>query len=451
MSKSIERMEQYLPPLTARGRHWARFLLLAAALLLLLALAFKLRAVLTPLLAALALAYIFNPLITYLERLRIRRLVSVTALYIVATVLILTAGVVLTGRVMSQLSDLREQFPALVDATTEWLRKNPYLNSPEFVSFWTTTPIPSPEAASQPIFDSASQPATSPAAQTQPTSSPAQDDFWLALKPMVREHGMAVLNTAILYSQRALFSAYAILSLVVLIPMYAFFFLWRFNDIVRVVRDHIPAAYREKIVHVCRTIDQAIADFFRGRLVVCLLIGLCAGIGWQAIGLRKGLLLGLLAGVLNLVPFMSVLALIPALFFAFLQATAAGQPWAMPVVLTMGVFVAVQALESFVLSPLIESHANGLHPITTVVALLIGAEAAGLLGMLLAIPIASTIKTLAAQFLLPRIRQLAAEPIAPAPLAAAPPPAPAPHPVSPAVPSSEASPLVKEPRPDGPR
>lgn len=394
-------MQQYLPPLTARGRHWARFVLIAAAILLLLWIAFLLRTVLTPLLAALALAYIFNPLITHLQRWHIRRIVSVTLLYIVMTTLLLTAGVVLTGRVISQATDLRDQFPVYVDAATDWLRRNPYLQPADVLSGWVGVP----SAASAPASQEA--PAVSSLLTSQPASAPATDDFWLSLKPVIREHGLAALNATVAFMQKAFFNAYTLLALLVLVPMYTFFFLWRFNDIVAAVRAHLPAAYRDGIVHVCRTIDQAIADFFRGRLVVCVLIGLCLGMGWQMIGLKKGLLLGLFAGVLNLVPFMSVFALIPALFLAFTQAASAGHPWAAPVLLTMGVFVAVQALESFALSPLIESQANGLHPITTVVALLIGAEAAGLLGMLLAIPVASTLKTLATQFLLPPIRRLA--------------------------------------------
>ena len=123
----------------------------------------------------------------------------------------------------------------------------------------------------------------------------------------------------------------------------------------------------------------------------------------------------MLAGLLNLVPFMSLLALPLALISAYFGAVQAALPgevvnWTMPVLLAMAVYMAVQAIESFILTPLIESRSSGLHPVTTVVALLIGGQWAGLLGMLLAIPIASTVKALAAQFLLPEIRRLAAPP-----------------------------------------
>jgi predicted PurR-regulated permease PerM len=70
----------------------------------------------------------------------------------------------------------------------------------------------------------------------------------------------------------------------------------------------------------------------------------------------------------------------------------------------------VQTLDSFVLSPYILGRSSGLHPVTTLAVLLIGGQVAGLLGMLLAIPVASTLKTLAAEFVLPEIRRLAGRP-----------------------------------------
>jgi predicted PurR-regulated permease PerM len=215
-------------------------------------------------------------------------------------------------------------------------------------------------------------------------------------------------------------------SLLVLIPMFTFYFLWRFNAGVHIVHDHLPAAYREGIVHVLTTINGAVANFFRGRLLVSLGVGLASALGWSLVGVPYSLPLGLLAGALNLVPFMSLLALPPVLLFTWVSAS---DHWLGPVMLAMGVYLAVQALESFLLSPLIEGQSSGLHPLVIVVALLIGAEVAGLLGMLLAIPLASTLKTLAAEFVLPEIRRLAGHTAAPA--TASPPAAPQPPETSP--------------------
>jgi predicted PurR-regulated permease PerM len=247
-----------------------------------------------------------------------------------------------------------------------------------------------------------------------PSSAPVVTarDWWRTAEPLLTQYGATAGQRALDYLQRAIGDVLNLLTLLVLVPLFTFYFLWRFNAVVTALRDYLPVAYRDSIVNVARTIDSAVASFFRGRLIVCTIIGLFSAIGWSLVGMPYSLPLGLLAGALNLVPFMSLLALPPALLLAYLNATAAGQPWVMPVTLAMGVYMAAQALESFVLSPLIEGRTSGLHPLVIVVALLIGGEIAGLAGMLLAIPVASTLRTLASELLLPELRRLAGHPVA---------------------------------------
>lgn len=405
-------MDQYLPSLTPAIKNWLKLGLVVLVVVALLRIIGELRPVFTPLLAAMALAYILNPIVTWAERRRVRRLVAVVMLYVLFGGILLTGGVVLTGQVIGQATNLRDNFNSYVEKATVWMQDNDWIQ--RGAALWFNNH----EAAMQPT----SIPSTAPASSSAPSSSPA-DVALDNLKPIVRDYGMVVLNTAISFFNQTYTNAYNLVALGLLVPMYAFFFLWHFNHIVNAIRVHLPAAYRDTIVHIISTTDRAIANFFRGRLVVCLLIALITGIGWQMVGLQSGLLLGLLAGVLNLVPFMSILALPPALLLSYSQVPP-GQSWILPVLLTSGVYFLAQATESFLLSPLIESQANGLHPITTVVALMIGAQVAGLLGMLLAIPLTSTLKTLSREFLLPGIRRMAG--MEPAPTAPDPPADPKP-------------------------
>lgn len=378
-------MDRYLPQLSDRGKRWARFFTLLVALGLAAWVALLLRPILTPLVAALALAYMLNPLVTTLEsRWRIKRVVSIS----VGLVLLILAGLGLLGAGAAQLVQLAGNVPGYTEGALRWLSQ--------------TAPG---------LFDQPGQPATEPAApgaRVPATGSSGRD----RLIQLAAEHGLALGRTVIGYVARVVSNVFYWLSLTVLLPLYTFFFLLRFNDIVRAVRDHLPAAYRPAIVRVVTTIDTAIASFFRGRLIVCLAVGTLTGIGWTVVGVPYPLPLGALAGTLNLVPFLSVLALPPALLLTYLQVSAAGGNWVVPVVLVFVVYLIVQAVESFVLTPVIESRASGLHPITTVIALLIGGQLAGLLGMLLAIPITSTLKSLAAEYALPEIRRLATEPTA---------------------------------------
>jgi len=368
-------METFLPKLPAAARPWLRLIALLAAAALLCWMGYAARAAFTtPLLLALALAYILNPLVTWFERRwGAPRLLTVGIVFVLVIALLVVGGFYVGSRIVAQVGQFQESFGRYVDLFAHWTRVH-----------------------------------AAAAAGTEPTTE--RVDWWATAGPLLKQHGAAIAGTVSGYVTDTLGSVLNLASLLVLVPLFTLVLLWRFNDLVGAVRDHLPAATRATIVHVVATTDRAIAGFFRGRLIVCLLIGLLSALGWSLVGVPYALLLGLLTGLLSLVPFLSLLALPPALLLAYAGAVDAGRPWPGPVTLAMVVYVAVQTLDSFVLSPYILGRSSGLHPVTTLAVLLIGGQVAGLLGMLLAIPVASTLKTLAAEFVLPEIRRLAGRP-----------------------------------------
>ena len=396
-------MDEYLPKLTERGRRWIRFLGLLAIAALLIWIALVLRQILTPIVAALALAYILNPLVTKLEvRYKIRRTVSVgcgLALLLVAGTSLLIAS---TAQVVQFAGNARE-YTAI---TISWLDET----VPGLLSAPNPTVGPEPTSAPAQSDDTDTLPlSVQPAGDLTPSKTAAQSATPAdRLIELASEHGLSVGRTVIGYISDVISNVFYWLSLVVLLPLYTFFFLLHFNWIVKTARDHLPGNYRARIVQVVATVDSAISAFFRGRLLVCLAVGTLTGLGWLAVGVPYNLALGVLAGTLNLIPFMSVLSLPPALILTYLDASQTGSNWVLAVTLVVGVYMAVQAIESFVLNPTILAKASGLHAVTTVIALLIGGQLAGLLGMLLAIPIASTLKSLFGDYVLPEVRRLAA-------------------------------------------
>ncbi len=375
-------MERYLPRLNEDARRWARFIGLLLAVLLAILAARALQTVLTPIATALAIAYILNPLVTYLEqRWKVARVLSAAV-----GLLLLLAAVGLTG----------------VIATAQLLRF--VENIPQYAErlhAWADASLP---AVRELLVDSD------------------------RLRALLSQYGPAVGSRLASYVSGTLSNAMYVVSLAALLPMYTFFFVVEFNRIKQAIHELLPADYRPTLVRVWATIDRAVSDFFRGRVVVCACVGVLSGIGWLIVGVPYTLALGLLAGLLNLVPFMSILALPPVFILTYMRAAEADEAWLVPVALAMGVYLLVQAIESFLLSPMIDSRAAGLHPVTTVVALMIGAQVAGLLGMLLAIPLASTLKSLGIEYLLPELRRLAARP---------PPDGPLPAEASAAVPPAE--------------
>ncbi len=405
-------MNEYLPKLSESNKRWLRFAALVAGLALLCWIASILRSVFTPLLVGAAIAYVLNPLVTWFEKTRgVQRLHTVIVTFGIFGALVIGGGFYLGSKTIAQLQQLEQNIPAYSVALGEWIDE-----------LRTTTPnddmLDEEAAASVESGDGAGEPSTSapitsvadsPAAESSGPDA-AGDDWWSMTRPLLAEHGTSVARSILGYSIAALSNVANLVSLLVLIPMYTFFILWRFNDVTKLLHDYLPTQFRATVVHLVRTIDSAVANFFRGRLLVCIGVGTLTGIGWSIAGVPYSLPLGVLAGTLNLVPFMSLLALPPALLFAYLGASEAGQPWAVPLVMAMGVYVIVQALESFVLSPYIEGRSSGLHPLAIVIAILIGAQLGGLLGMLLAIPVASTLKTLCIEMVRPELRRLAGWP-----------------------------------------
>jgi predicted PurR-regulated permease PerM len=377
----------YLPQFSEPMRRWARFLGLLAALTLLCWITLRLRVVFTPLLVAAAIAYVLNPAVTWLERVRrVPRLTSVMVAFALLGALLLGGGFYLAGKTAAQLTQLQGRIPKYVQTLGHWV-----------------------SVASDRVHSLS--PADPGAAASMPTTGPtAGSDWWEWVAPTLQEHGIGAARAALNYLGATVASVVGALSLLVLIPLFTFYFLWRFNDGVRLLRDFLPTIYREQIIHVATTVDSAVADFFRGRLIVCLVVGGLTSLGWTLVGVPYSLPLGLLTGALNLVPFLALLALPPALLATYLGAAESGSPWFWPIVLTMGVYMAIQALDSFVLSPAILGQSSGLHPLAIVVVLLIGAELGGLLGLLLAVPVASTLRTLAAELVLPELRRLAGRP-----------------------------------------
>ena len=191
-----------------------------------------------------------------------------------------------------------------------------------------------------------------------------------------------------------------------LTAFYLFFFLVSFDRIVAAVRRRLPGKYRPRIEAVARQIDAAVGAFLRGRLVVCVVVGVLTAGGLAAVGVPYWYLIGVATGVAGVVPFLPIfVGLVPALVAAWFDG---GSGWT--VLGAAAVFVVVQGLEGWVLTPLVQGRAVGLHPVTQTVALLVGAQVFGLFGLVAAVPLAATVKILAREFLLPKVDELAREP-----------------------------------------
>ncbi|MCC6232856.1 MAG: AI-2E family transporter [Verrucomicrobiales bacterium] len=179
-----------------------------------------------------------------------------------------------------------------------------------------------------------------------------------------------------------------------LIPIYAFYFLLEKQSIERQWTDYVPVSdsrLKDELVWLVQNINDALIVFFRGQVLVAICDGVLYTIGFAAIGLRYSLLLGLMATVLTVVPFLGAIVTCgSALVIALLQFG----DWQHPL-LVLGVFVVVQTVEGWVIQPKIIGDRVGLHPVTIIIALLVGTTLmGGILGGLLAIPATAVMRAL---------------------------------------------------------
>jgi predicted PurR-regulated permease PerM len=173
----------------------------------------------------------------------------------------------------------------------------------------------------------------------------------------------------------------------VLGPVMAFYLLVDLPRLRRGAMALVPPARRVEVTALMDRIGQAVGGFFRGQLLVALFVGVASSIGLWAIGLPFWLLVGMVAGVFNLVPLVGpfiggALAVIIALI--------SGEPltalWAALVLL------AVQQIDNHLISPNVMGRTVQLHPVVVMLALLVGASFAGLFGMLVIVPLVAVAK-----------------------------------------------------------
>jgi predicted PurR-regulated permease PerM len=151
----------------------------------------------------------------------------------------------------------------------------------------------------------------------------------------------------------------------------------------------IPERQRHTVLFIEVTVRSVVGSYVRGQLILAIIIGLMAGIGSTILDLRYPLVIGMLAGFFELVPMLGpILGAAPAIGIA------AFQSWQL-VIATIIMFILIQQLEAHVIAPRIMGHAVGVHPIVAIMAVLLGAELDGILGALVAVPVAGIIYVIA--------------------------------------------------------
>ncbi|XEC97689.1 AI-2E family transporter [Paenibacillus tarimensis] len=171
-----------------------------------------------------------------------------------------------------------------------------------------------------------------------------------------------------------------------IIPFLAFYILKDFEVFERTVITYVPRSHRKSTVRLFKDIDEALGSYIRGQFLVCLIVGLLAYIGYWLIGLPYALLMAGLVAVFNIIPYLGpFFGAAPALLVASTISVKM-------MLLVVMVNTVCQMLEGNVISPQVVGRTLHMHPLSIIFALLVGGELAGIIGMILAVPIFAAMK-----------------------------------------------------------
>lgn len=329
---------------------------LTLALLVLLGwLIWKLAPVITPFAVAAGIAYLTDPLVDRLEtakigRFTLGRTLAVSIVFLLLTLLLAIALLVIIPILLRQAGELIEQVPEMID-------------------WFTGTALP--WLTAQLGFD--------PTTLRRPELVELAKDYWqeaagaaLELVQRVGRGGAVALT---------------VITNLVLIPVVAFYLMRDWDKLMAGIQNLLPRSAVAQVTGVAREIDEVLSAFLRGQFMVMIALGIIYALGLWAIGLKAAFLIGMTAGLLSVVPYLgSVVGLALALGMALFQF---GDVWHF--VLVLIVFGIGQTLEGTVLTPNLVGDKIGLHPVAVIFAVLAGGKLFGFLGILLALPVAAAL------------------------------------------------------------
>lgn len=173
-----------------------------------------------------------------------------------------------------------------------------------------------------------------------------------------------------------------------IIPFLAFYILKDFDLFERTVITYVPKSHRKHTVRLLKDIDSALGSYIRGQFIVCIIVGILAYIGYIIVGVPYPLLLASVVAVTNIIPYLGP-------FFGAAPALLVASTISLKMVLLVAIVnMSCQVLEGNVVSPQVVGRTLHIHPLAIIFALLVGGEVAGIVGMILAVPIFAALKVI---------------------------------------------------------
>jgi predicted PurR-regulated permease PerM len=303
---------------------------------------------------AFALAYILNPAVVFLESRRVNRIISI--LLVFCTALVACAGFTffLAVSISGELSNMQLNLPAyaqhLYEITPATVKTYLRIETPEKLTF-------------------------------------RLNDLFQQARGMSPD----LLKPVLVFLQKAFSSTVGLILAILgyfIIPVYLFYLLADWPQLKRFVESFVPEHYRSVYAEKLGEVDTVLSGFIRGQLSVCAILAVLYSIGLYVIGIDLAIAIGTLAGITFIIPYVgTIIGITLSVIMAFLKFHDILHP-----LLCLGWFGLIQGLEGMVITPRVVGSTVGLHPLVAIVALLIGGQMFGLMGMLLAVPVTAVLQ-----------------------------------------------------------
>ncbi|MGH9152264.1 MAG: AI-2E family transporter [Acidimicrobiales bacterium] len=322
---------------------------MAAVLLVVGVVAWTVRVIFPPLILAAAIVFLLNPLVTALHRRGLPRAAGAGIAYLGVLGLFVAAASLIYPIAADQAEQLGDEWPEIREKAETWIDDAADASEGTFLEF-----------TRQELEDAFSENDTSVRQQLD----------------QARDIGLRVFH---------------VLLILVLAPIIGFYLLVDAPHIRDVMESLVPERARPEVDHVAKRLNRAIGGFFRGQLVVALIVGVMCSIGLFAIGLKFWFLVGMIAGMFNLIPLIGPwVGGVPGLIIALTTGST------LQAIGVVAIMVAVQQVDNHFITPQVMQRAVQLHPAAVVLALLAGGSLGGFFGLLLAVPVAAVLKIVGA-------------------------------------------------------
>lgn len=305
-----------------------------------------------PIAFAAGLVFLLEPVVKAFERVRVPRLVGALVSMVFLLAVVVAVGALVWPTIQSQGSELVTQLPDIYVNSVNWVRDTATNLGLEINDFL------SQQAIEQWLRDPANQ----------ETIQNLLFGFGAGAGVVIRGVAQTIAVTA-------------------LAPILAIYILMDLNRFKAQSIELTPPKYRSEVAYVGGQVGTAMGSFVRGQLLVALIVGIASSIGMWAIDLPFWLLIGIIAGFLNMVPFLGPVV---GGALAALAALLNGDFW--QAVWAVAIMIGVQQVDNHLITPMVQRARVNLSPVVIVIALIIGGALAGLLGVLVAIPAAAALR-----------------------------------------------------------